>query len=96
VGDMAIEPLADLPRIVAERGVAIGIIATPAHAAQEVTNRLVEAGVGSILNFAPVVVGAPPHVSVRRVDLATELQILAFYEQHPTAARLRPRGNGRG
>ncbi len=95
VGDMVIEPLTDLPRIVAQRRIAIGIIATPAHAAQEVTDRLVEAGVGSILNFAPVVVGAPPHVSVRRVDLATELQILAFYEQHQTAARLRPQGNGR-
>ena len=70
------------PTIVAERKIAIGVIATPAHAAQEVADRLVEAGVSSILNFAPAVVAVPEGVSIRKVDLATELQILAFYQQH--------------
>jgi redox-sensing transcriptional repressor len=42
----------------------------------------VEAGVRSILNFAPAVVAVPEGVSIRKVDLATELQILAFYQQH--------------
>ena len=65
----------------ATRGVAIGIIATPALAAQEVADRLVAAGVTSILNFAPTVVSAPPGVSLRKVDLAIELQILSFYQQ---------------
>ena len=54
-----IESLDDLPELARERGVAIGIIATPAHAAQEVADRLVEAGVSSILNFAPAVVTRP-------------------------------------
>ena len=76
-----------------ERGVAIGIIATPAHAAQEVADRLVEAGVTSILNFAPIVVAAPPGVSLRQVDLAIELQILSFYQQRRQAAGLAD-GNG--
>jgi redox-sensing transcriptional repressor len=82
IGEMAIEALDDLPTIVAERKIAIGVIATPALAAQEVADRLVEAGVSSILNFAPAVVGVPEGVSIRKVDLATELQILAFYQQH--------------
>jgi redox-sensing transcriptional repressor len=82
IGEMAIETLDDLPAIVADRHVAIGVIATPAHAAQSVTDRLVEAGVRSILNFAPAVVSVPEGVSIRKVDLATELQILAFYQQH--------------
>jgi redox-sensing transcriptional repressor len=82
VGELPIEALADLDRLVAERAVAIGVIATPAAAAQDVTDRLVAAGVGSILNFAPAVVTVPPGVSIRKVDLATELQILAFYQQH--------------
>ena len=65
---------------------AIGVIATPAAAAQEVTDRLVAAGVGSILNFAPTVVTVPAGVSLRKVDLATELQILSFYQQHRAEA----------
>jgi redox-sensing transcriptional repressor len=88
VGTLAVEHLDDLPRVAEERGVAIGIIATPAHAAQEVADRLVDAGVSSILNFAPTVVNAPPGVSLRKVDLAIELQILSFYQQR------RIEGNG--
>ncbi|MCZ7527641.1 MAG: redox-sensing transcriptional repressor Rex [Acidimicrobiia bacterium] len=80
VGNLCIEPLAVLPRLVREHGIAIGIIATPAFAAQEVADRLVDAGVGSILNFAPAVVTVPPTVSMRKVDLAVELQILSFYQ----------------
>jgi len=94
VGGLVIEPLDALPTIARERGVAIGIIATPAHAAQEVADRLVDAGVTSILNFAPTVVAAPPEVSLRKVDLAIELQILSFYQQRrdaePTPAQAAP------
>lgn len=71
----------DLPELVAEHHIAIGIIATPAVAAQDVADRLVAAGVPSILNFAPTVISVPDHVSIRKVDLAVELQILSFYQQ---------------
>ena len=91
VGELAIEGIDDLDALVANREVAIGVIATPAAAAQEVTDRLVAAGVGSILTFAPAVVTVPSGVSLRKVDLATELQILSFYQQH----RL-PNGLGTG
>ncbi len=82
VGDLTIEPVEALRGIVADRGVAIGVIATPAASAQAVADRLVAAGVSAILNFAPTVVVVPPEVSLRKVDLATELQILSFYQQH--------------
>ena len=81
VGGLLVEPIEDLPRIVAEREVAIGIIATPAAAAQEVAGLLVQAGVTSVLNFAPTVIAVPPGVSLRKVDLSIELQILSFYQQ---------------
>ena len=81
VGGLVVEPLRDLPRIVTEREVAIGIIATPASAAQEVAELLVSAGVTSVLNFAPTVIAVPPGVSLRKVDLSIELQILSFYQQ---------------
>jgi redox-sensing transcriptional repressor len=65
-------------------GPCIGVIATTASAAQDVCDRLVEAGVRSILNFAPVVLAVPEGVDVRKVDLSIELQILAFHEQRRT------------
>jgi len=80
VGDAVVEPIEDLERIVRERQIAIGILATPAAAAQEVADQLVAAGVKSILNFAPTVLTVPDGVSLRKVDLAIELQILSFYQ----------------
>ncbi|GGK30114.1 redox-sensing transcriptional repressor Rex [Pilimelia terevasa] len=67
-------------------GVAIGVIATPASAAQAVADMLVAAGVTSILNFAPCVLAVPDGVDVRKVDLAIELQILSFHEHRKSAA----------
>ncbi len=80
VGELVIRSINDLDAIVAEFGTAIGVVATPAPVAQEVADRLVAAGVRSILNFAPVVVNVPADVSLRKVDLAVELQILSFYQ----------------
>jgi len=71
----------DLDDLVAELGSVIGVIATPAVAAQEVADRMASAGITSILNFAPAVVTVPDGVSLRKVDLAVELQILSFYQQ---------------
>ena len=71
----------ELEKIVAEGSIAIGIVATPAGAAQDVVDRMVAAGIGSILNFAPVVVNTADGVSVRNVDLAVELQVLSFYQR---------------
>ena len=75
---LPVEPLDDLEQIVRDRGVSLGLIAAPAEAAQEVANRLVDAGVQGILNFAPVTLSLPPGVSLVGVDLATELEQLSF------------------
>jgi redox-sensing transcriptional repressor len=93
IGDLEVRHVDELPAIVADLDVAIGVIATPAGAAQEVADQLVAAGVRSVLNFAPAMIAVPPGVSVRKVDLAVELQILAFYEQRKaTLADLKRRG----
>ena len=81
LGDHKIRHLDDLPALVEELGISIGIIATPAVGAQEVADLLVAAGVTSILNFAPAVVTVPDHAQLRKVDLALELQVLSFYGQ---------------
>jgi redox-sensing transcriptional repressor len=78
---VAVRSLADLEALVTECEVTIAVIATPAAAAQPVCDRLVAAGVSSILNFAPTVLAVPDGVEIRKVDLAVELQILAFHEQ---------------
>jgi redox-sensing transcriptional repressor len=82
---LIVRSIADLETIVAEEEITIAVLATPASAAQDVCDRLVSAGVTSILNFAPVVLSVPEHVDVRKVDLAAELQILSFHENRKAA-----------
>jgi redox-sensing transcriptional repressor len=81
VGDLRIRPVEDLPAIVREHETLIGVICTPAAAAQQVADAMVQAGIRSILNFAPVALAVREGVSIRKVDLAVELQILTYYEQ---------------
>jgi len=81
VGGTRVRPLDELAQIVGSRNVSIGVIATPPTAAQDASDRLVKAGVTSILNFAPVVLSVPVGITVRKVDLAVELQILSYHEQ---------------
>ena len=78
----------ELEQIVHDLGIDIGVVATPARAAQLVCDRLVAAGVTSILNFAPAIVQVPEGVDLRKVDLSTELQILAYHEQRKNGAAL--------
>ncbi len=85
IGGMTVRHVDELGQVAAENPVAIGIIATPASAAQDVADRLIEAGITSILNFAPTILSVPEAVSLRKVDLAVELQILSFYQQRRRA-----------
>jgi len=70
----------DLPAIAADTPLAIGVVTTPAPVAQRVTDLLIDAGVRSLLNFAPQVLDVPPDVLLRYVDLSMELQVMSFYE----------------
>jgi len=79
--EIVVTDISKLPQVVLISGASIGVIATPETAAQEVCDLMVRNGITSILNFAPVLIEVPTGVDVRRVDLATELQILAFHEQ---------------
>jgi redox-sensing transcriptional repressor len=64
------------------KAVDIGVVVTPAGAAQEVADRLVAAGVSAILNFAPVRVLVPSHVEIKHVNLAVELETLSYALAH--------------
>ncbi len=82
----------EIERVVVDSGVMIGAITVPAIAAQGICDRLVAAGVTSILNFAPVVLNVPDGVDVRKVDLSIELQILAFHAQRRSVVQVLRRG----
>jgi redox-sensing transcriptional repressor len=77
---LRIRHMDSLAEVVAAEDISIAVLTTPASVAQEVCDRVVAAGVRCILNFAPVVLAVPPHVDVRKVDLAAELQVLSFHE----------------
>ncbi len=86
VGGVRVRHIDELAQVVQSRGISIGVIATPGPAAQEAAETLVAAGITSLLNFAPTVINVPPGISVRKVDLAVELQILSYYEQRRASA----------
>jgi redox-sensing transcriptional repressor len=86
LGPAVVSPVSNMGAVLRDKDVEIAIITTPASVAQGVADTLIEAGVGSILNFAPTTVIVPPHVALRQVDLGIELQILSFYQQQVAAA----------
>ena len=69
----------DMAREVKSRGIQIAIVAVPGEAAQDVTDKLVTAGIRAILNFAPARLKVPREVRLKNVDLSIELETLSFY-----------------
>jgi redox-sensing transcriptional repressor len=93
IGSVTITSVATMPDVLRQQQVAVAIITTPATSAQAVAESAIEAGVRSILNFAPTTVCVPRGVAIRQVDLGIELQILSFYQEHRIAAPApRPEG----
>ena len=90
LGGVRVRHIDELAQIVQAKRVSIGVVATPGASAQDAAERLVKAGVTSILNFAPVVLAVPRSIEVRKVDLAVELQILSYYEQRRSAVNSPP------
>ena len=76
---VAVTPAHQLTELVKKHAIHIGLIAVPVESAQDVCNQLVEGGVRAIVNFAPVRLEVPSSVWLRVVDLAIELESLAFY-----------------
>ena len=78
VDGLEIHGMEQMREVVARLGAELGVVAVPAEAAQSVANALVAAGIRGILNFAPTVLRLPPGVSLVAVDLAVQLEQLAF------------------
>ena len=73
--------MAYLKTTVAQMGISLGVITVPANRAQEVGDKLVDAGVTGILNFAPIRLHLPPNVYVEHVDLTTSMEKVAYFVQ---------------
>ena len=80
ISGLRVHSMTDLEEVIVEQRISIAVLAIPGAVAQKVCDRVVAAGITSILNFAPVVLAVPAHVDLRKVDLAAELQILSFHE----------------
>jgi redox-sensing transcriptional repressor len=85
-GGLTVESIFQLPSIVKERKVHIGVLTVPAAYAQKVYDDLVEAGVQAVLNFAPTQLKGHPEVKLKNVDLKINLELLSFFLTH--AARM--------
>ena len=83
VAGLVVTPLSKMKEYCKKYNVAIGIIATPGEYAQGVADQLIDCGVRSILNFAPVLLKNVKDVQIRSVDLSQELQILSYYLDRP-------------
>ena len=83
VAGLVVTPLNKMEEYCKKYNVAIGIIATPGENAQGVADQLIDCGVRSILNFAPVLLKNVKDVQIRSVDLSQELQILSYYLDRP-------------
>lgn len=79
VGDLQVQDMAELPRIVRDRKIRIAILAVPADAAAAVAAKLVELGVCAILNYAPITLNVPPPIRVYYIDPVVGLQNMAYY-----------------
>lgn len=88
VGRLEVSHVDDLETILERTASNMAVLAVPAEVAQVLCDRLVAAGVRSILSFAPVLLQAPDHVQLRKVDMATELQILAYHAQRAQVSEI--------
>jgi redox-sensing transcriptional repressor len=79
VDGITIQPMQNLSREAKAKNLHIGIVAVPADAAQDVTEKLIASGIKAILNFAPARIKVGRDVRLKHVDLSIELETLSFY-----------------
>lgn len=95
VGWLRISHVDDLEAVLERTKTNMAVLAVPAQVAQQLCDRVVKAGVSSVLSFAPIVLQVPDHVQLRKVDMATELQILAYHAQRAQHPEIEPESSAR-
>ena len=95
VGWLRVSAVKDMERVLAQTRTNMAVLSVPVEVAQELCDRLIAAGITSILSFAPVVLQVPDYVQVRKVDMATELQILAYHAQRAQVSDIASKARAR-
>ena len=80
IGGVPVYHIDDLEKYIGN--VSAAILTVPSHAAQAITDRLVECGIAGILNFTPARIAVPSNIRVHHIDLAIELQSLVYFLKH--------------
>jgi redox-sensing transcriptional repressor len=86
LGKTSVRHTDDLDTYLRQNHVDIGVVAVPAHAAQSVTDRLVNGGIRAILNYAPMTPHVPKDVTIRHIDPVLAMQSMTFYIKKPEAS----------
>lgn len=81
IDDVMIQPMEKLEEEIKKTGVTVAISTVPSQFAQEAIDKIVDAGITAILNFAPDRVTVPSNVNVQYIDLTTELQTLIYFDE---------------
>ncbi|MCK4584147.1 redox-sensing transcriptional repressor Rex [candidate division WOR-3 bacterium] len=84
IAGIDVRDIKEMKKEVQKHKIIYGIIATPASSAQEVVDNMIDCGIKSILNFAPIKIHVPRGVVVSSVDLTTELEWLSYHMHHDT------------
>ncbi|HMO55699.1 MAG TPA: redox-sensing transcriptional repressor Rex [Tepidiformaceae bacterium] len=79
LGGVHIRDIEELDSYLSANRIDIGIVAVPAHEAQQVVNKLVNAGIRAILNYAPITAHVPRDVAIRHIDPVLAMQSMTFY-----------------
>jgi redox-sensing transcriptional repressor len=79
VGDFIVQDYAHMGETIRANGIKLAMIAVPTSIAQEVTNKLVDAGIRAILNYAPISINVPQGVLVQYIDPSNHLQRMTYY-----------------
>lgn len=79
VGDFTIRDASELEQDIRQEGFQVAMLTVPAQAAQEVTDRLVDAGIEAILCYAPTSISVPKEVKVQYIDPVLHMQHMTYY-----------------
>lgn len=79
IGEFTVQDYAAMPELIRAAGIKVAMIAVPSKLAQEVADKLVEAGVKAILNYAPISLNVPPGIQVQYIDPSIHLQRMTYY-----------------
>lgn len=79
IGSFVVEDTETMADKIKATGIKIAMVTVPAVAAQDVADKLVQAGVKAILNYAPISLNVPNNVKVQYIDPSTHLQRMTFY-----------------